>query len=96
MAEILGQPDLVATSAEAAGLGLADAMNENDALALYLAPGLVEHLTSGFIAVQASTEGREALRGLYNVEGLARIGDADYDVIRWAANVLGLDVGSLQ
>lgn len=53
---------------------------------------LVTQIQDGLLAVAATEDGKALLRTLYNINGLATAEDAEYDSVRSAASVLGLNL----
>jgi phosphonate transport system substrate-binding protein len=53
---------------------------------------LVAQVQEGLLAVAASEEGKKLLNDLYRINGLAPALDSEYDSVRSAASVLGLDL----
>jgi len=59
-----------------------------------LPPKVVEKVTAGLVRVAKSDEGRRAVMDLYGIDGLAPAKDSDYDSVRRAAKMLGIDIES--
>jgi phosphonate transport system substrate-binding protein len=57
-----------------------------------LDPQMVKLLTDGLLYVQSTPDGQKYLKDLYQIDGLATATDPEYDSIRNAAKVLGLDL----
>jgi phosphonate transport system substrate-binding protein len=53
---------------------------------------LVSQVQEGLLTVAASDEGKKLLNDLYRINGLAPAIDSEYDSVRSAASVLGLDL----
>ena len=57
-----------------------------------LPPDMVSKIRDGLIKVADSPEGKQALRDLYRIDGLASSADGDYDPVRKAARGLNLNL----
>ena len=57
-----------------------------------LRPDIVTAIRDGLIAVAQTPDGQRTLRDLYRIDGLAPSTDAEYDTVRRAAQVLGLNL----
>ena len=57
-----------------------------------LPPDMVSKIRDGLIKVADSPEGKQALRDLYRIDGLAPSADGDYDPVRKAARALNLNL----
>jgi phosphonate transport system substrate-binding protein len=53
---------------------------------------LVLQIQDGLVAVSKTDQGKDLLKTLYNINGLAPATDSEYDSVRTAAKVLGLDL----
>ena len=69
----------------------------NDPLVLRrdLQPDVRARLVTALTDLTRSEEGRNLLRRLYPIEGLAPVGDQDYEVVRQMVSTLGLDLAQL-
>jgi len=57
-----------------------------------LPPEIVSQIQSGLLAVAQTDQGKQYLKDLYNINGLATAEDSEYDTVRTAANALGLNL----
>ncbi len=57
-----------------------------------LPPDMVTKIRDGLIKVGQGAEGKEALKNLYQIDGLAPSADADYEPVRKAAKALNLNL----
>ena len=57
-----------------------------------LPPALVAQIRDGLLAVAQTDQGKQYLKDLYNINGLATTTDAEYDTVRKATNALGLNL----
>jgi phosphonate transport system substrate-binding protein len=53
---------------------------------------IVLQIQDGLVAVSKTDQGKDLLKTLYNINGLAPATDSEYDSVRTAAKVLGLDL----
>ncbi len=53
---------------------------------------LVTQIRDGMLAVAQTDQGKQYLKDLYNINGLATAEDSEYNTVRTAANALGLDL----
>jgi phosphonate transport system substrate-binding protein len=53
---------------------------------------LVTQIRDGLLAVAATDQGKDLLKSLYNINGLATAEDSEYNSVRSAASVLGLNL----
>jgi phosphonate transport system substrate-binding protein len=65
---------------------------DNVAVVDGLGPELREKIRQALTDLAATEDGAEVLYDLYEVEGLVAAADADYDVVREMAQVMGLDI----
>ena len=56
-----------------------------------LTPDFVMKVRAGLLKIAESPEGKQALRDLYRIDGLAEASDKDYDGLRRVAQVVGFD-----
>ena len=56
-----------------------------------LTPDQVTKIRAGLLAVAQTEAGKQALRDLYRIDGLAEAADTDYDGLRRTAQVVGFD-----
>ena len=54
-------------------------------------PDLVTKIRAGLLKVADSAEGKQQLKDLYRIDGLAEASDKDYDGLRRVAQVVGFD-----
>ena len=66
--------------------------NDTVSVSSKLDPALVKLITDGLLYVQSTPGGQQALKDLYQIDGLAPGNDADYNPLRQAAKVLNLDL----
>jgi len=57
-----------------------------------LRPDVVAAIRDGLLAVAQTDAGKQTLRDLYRIDGLATSTDSEYDTVRRAAQVLGLNL----
>src|SRR3712207_524689 len=57
-----------------------------------LRPDIVTVIRDGLLAVAQTPDGQRTLRDLYRIDGLAPSADSDYESVRRAAQVLGLNL----
>jgi phosphonate transport system substrate-binding protein len=57
-----------------------------------LAPDMVTKIRDGLLKVAQTDEGKQALKDLYRIDGLAASNDADYEPVRKAAKALNLNL----
>jgi phosphonate transport system substrate-binding protein len=65
---------------------------DNVTLVDSLEPELADKVTDGLLALAADEQGQQVLYDLYEIEGLVRATDADYDPVRSMAQLLELDI----
>lgn len=85
-----GYPDIMSSTRVLAYT--ADIPADNVTLAHNLPADVKEKIVSGLLAVAASEDGKKVLMDLYEIEGLERSVDADYDPVRKMAELLKLDI----
>jgi ABC-type phosphate/phosphonate transport system substrate-binding protein len=57
-----------------------------------LDPDVARKIQSGLLRLSTSEDGQRLLKELYNINGVAEASDREYDSVRRAARVLGLDL----
>jgi phosphonate transport system substrate-binding protein len=57
-----------------------------------LSPDLVSKIRAGLLKIAQTDEGKQQLRDLYRIDGLAEANDKEYDNLRRVAQVAGFDI----
>ena len=57
-----------------------------------LSPDFVTKTRAALLKIAGTEEGKQVLRDLYRIDGLAEAGDGDYDTVRRAAQILDLNL----
>ena len=74
-------------------IGVTDAIpNDTVSVRAGLPAEIVTQIQTGMLAVAQSDQGKQYLKDLYNINGLATAEDSEYNSVRTAANALGLNL----
>jgi phosphonate transport system substrate-binding protein len=74
-------------------IGVTDPIpNDTVSVRAGLSDDMVAKIRDGLVAVSQSDQGKQYLKDLYNINGLATAEDSEYNTVRTAANALGLNL----